>query len=648
MQLSTITKVAISFAFGAIVGGGVISSISSLSDTSSQLATDSVRSGIKISQSSYPPMPPCNQSQFTPEQQAQGMHCPTEAEYQQMMQQQQNQQQNQQQPPPSGQYPDPNQTQNQQTQPNTGSNYQPPAGQTGQNPPPGSNQPPPNGQYPNQGQNQFGQPGQPGQPPNAASTDIGRPPKLSFDQPAGLGPKGPNECLLKVGGQGLVDAFQSRNITPADMAKVGTCFSTSFNAAPGQGQPGQGGQPFGRMTIFPESIMNAVSSSSYTSPVNKCVAEIAGPTIAKEMFIQGIQPDNATRDKIFKAGCFGPPPGGQGGPDGQPGVSERQFTEPPEAVRGCLKNISGSDAVRLGKRGPSSEEINAARKCFDDTGTAMPVYFDPRALQQESTMMRCSEAVIGSEISTITPDKLSKELKDKIRKCFTSGDLAGIPTQPSLPEKVAKCMNELFGDTVFAQISAGKHKPTAEERKAGAACIPKKDGVSKIVGIAVAAVQPTQVEALLAAEVDTDVVSNPTITLPTSEEVDQNSSTAKITFAGIVDDGDTAEIYINSEASIVTAETKTTDSGKSWSTEVAFDSLSQGEEHTAYALIAKADGTLVRSEMVSFEAKAAESATATASSGTSRNMLISYGVLGALVVAIISLVVIRRKYKVTA
>src|SRR3989344_1512863 len=245
MQLSTITKVAISFAFGAIVGGGVISSISSLSDTSSQLATDSVRSGIKISQSSYPPMPPCNQSQFTPEQQAQGMHCPTEAEYQQMMQQQQNQQQNQQQPPPSGQYPDPNQTQNQQTQPNTGSNYQPPAGQTGQNPPPGSNQPPPNGQYPNQGQNQFGQPGQPGQPPNAASTDIGRPPKLSFDQPAGLGPKGPNECLLKAGGQGLVEAFKSRNITPADMAKVGTCFSTSFNAAPGQGQPGQGGQPFG-------------------------------------------------------------------------------------------------------------------------------------------------------------------------------------------------------------------------------------------------------------------------------------------------------------------------------------------------------------------------------------------------------------------
>ena len=657
MQLSTITKVAISFAFGAIVGGGVISSIATLNDTSDQLATDSFQTGIKISQSSFPPMPPCNQSQFTPEQQAQGMHCPTDAEYQQMMQQQQNQQnQQQQQPPPptSGQNPAPNQNQQQPPQ-NPDPNFQPPSGQQGQTPPPGTNQQPPNGQSPNQGQNQPGQPGQfgqPGQPFNAASTNIGRPPELSFQRPPGL--EDPDKCFREKGGEALVAAVHSGKMTPAFMSSAASCFSANFNGPPGQGQPGQpggasgqGGQPFGQMTIFSGEFIKTMSSIK--PPSNDCVVKVAGEAVAEKMFGQGFPPDPTTMKKINDAGCFGPPPGGGGqpGPNGQPGAPGRQFAGPPLEVVDCLNKIPGNGDVQSGKRNPTPTEFSAGQACYAKAG-AVPFFVPPREVPENSPLSLCAKAVIGvTDISTITPTSLTRDQKQRMRQCYApSGEQAMANTQPSLPQEAADCIKKIMGETAFAQMSTGRVEPTAEQRKAGAACFQRK-ALTKIGELSEAAVPKTQAEALMA-EVDADLVPQPTVVPPTTTEVSEDPDTSMFELTGEVADGETVDVYYNSESSIVTAETKDGESGKkTWSTEVAYSSLSQDEEHTLYALMTKADGSVVRSPLVAFAAKAADSST-TASTGTSRNMLILYGILGLVAISLICFFVIRRRHKAVA
>ncbi|MEK7171066.1 MAG: hypothetical protein AAB774_02070 [Patescibacteria group bacterium] len=662
MQISTVTKVILGFAFGAIVGGGVISAIATLDDTSSQLAFDSVQSGIKVSQSNYPPMPPCSDTQFTPEQRAQGMHCPTEAEYQQMMQQQNQQQQQQQQtqPPPTGQNSDPNQTQNQQPQPNSDPNYRPPAGQTVQtNPNPNGSQPPPNGQNPNQSQDgQPGQPGQfgqPGQPFNAASTNIGPPPELNFQRPAGL--DDPDKCFREKGGEALVTAVKTGRMTPALMSTAGSCFSARFNAAPGQGQPGQGGpndqggapgqagQPFGQMTIFSGEFIK--NMSSVKPPSNDCVVKIAGEAVAEKMFGQGIQPDNATRDKIFKAGCFGPPPSeneGQNGPNGQSGAPGRQFAGPPLEVVDCLNKIAGNGDIQSGKRNPTPTEFNAGQACYAKAG-ATPFFVPPSQVPENSPLALCAKAVIGvTDISTITPDSLTRAQKQRMRTCYApSGDQAMANTQPSLSQEAADCIKKVMGEAAFSQVSTGRLEPTAEQRKAGAVCFPKK-GLSKIAELSEAAVPKTQAEALMA-DVDASLVSEPTVIAPTTEEVSQNPDESNFELTGEVTEGETVDIYYNSDATIVTAETKDATGGKkTWSTDIAYSSLSQDEKHTAYAVTTKSDGTAVRSPLIAFEAKAADPTT-DSTTGTGRNMLILYGVLGALALAVIGFVIVRRRHK---
>ncbi|MDO8650284.1 MAG: hypothetical protein Q7K33_03155 [Candidatus Berkelbacteria bacterium] len=657
MQLSTITKVAISFAFGAIIGGGVISSIATLNDASDQLATDLVQSGIKISQSNYPPMVQC-----PPPPEPPTSNCLPPEQYQQYLLNQQNQQQQQQQnqqPPTGGQTPPPNQTQ--QPPQNPDPNYQPPTGQTGQNPPPGGNQPPPGGQSPNQGQNQPGQPGQfgqPGQPPfNAASAYQGPPPgssasNLTFQQPAGLRGN-PDDCFREKGGEALVAAVRSGRMTPALMSSAASCFSANFNSAPGQGQqgqggaPGQGGQPFGQVNIFSGKFIETMSSGK--PPSNDCVVKIAGEAVAEKMFGQGSPPDPTTMKKINDAGCFGPPPdgGGQPGPNGQPGAPGRQFAGPPLEVVDCLNKIPGNGDIQSGKRNPTPTEFSAGQSCYSKAG-AMPFFVPPGQVPENSPLSLCAKAVIGvTDISTITPTSLTREQKQRMRACYApSGDQAMANTQPSLPQEAADCIKKIMGETAFAQMSTGRVEPTAEQRKAGAACFQRK-ALTKIGELSEAAVPKTQAEALMA-EVDADLVPQPTVTPPTTTEVSEDPDTSMFELTGEVADGETVDVYYNSDSSIVTAETKAGENGKkTWSTEVAYSSLSQDEEHTLYALMTKADGSAVRSPLVAFAAKAADSST-TASTGTSRNMLILYGILGLVAISLICFFVIRRRPKAVA
>ncbi len=443
-------------------------------------------------------------------------------------------------------------------------------------------------------------------------------------------------------------------MTPSLMSSAASCFSARFNGPPGQGQPGQpgqngqpgssnpSGQPFGQMTIFSGEFIKTMSSVK--PPSNDCVVRIAGEAVAERMFGQGIQPDKETQDKIFKAGCFGPPPGGNSGPGGQPGSQGRQFVEPPAEVLECLKKIAGNSEIQSGKRNPTPGEFSAGQACYSKAG-ATPFFVPPREVPENSPLALCAKAVIGvTDISTITPNSLTKDQKQRMRQCYApSGEQAMANTQPSLPQEAADCIKKIMGETAFSQISTGRLEPTAEQRKAGAACFQKK-GLSKIAELSEAAVPKTQAEALMA-DVDTDIVSQPTIKPPTTVEVNKDPDASNFVISGVVAEGESVDIYYNSEATIVTAETKDgSDGKKTWSTNVAYSSLSQDEEHTAYVVTTKSDGSIVRSPLVGFEAKAAESS-ATASTSTSRNMLILYGVLGTVALAIIGFILVRRRHK---
>lgn len=653
-MFTTTTKVIIGFAIGAIVGGAVI--YVGLSDevrTTAALSAELARSSSILSQSNQPPLPPCPPP---PDPQT---NCMTPEQLQMWQQAQQQQQQ-----PPPVQNPDPNQTQQ---QPNTGSNqYQPPTGQpdqngqyppgtpqptNGQNPNPNPNQGPPNGQ---QGQpGQFGPNGQPGQPFNAASTNIGKPPPLNFQQPAGL--QDPDKCFREKGGEALVAAMRSGQMSPAQAASAGSCFMGNFNnSGGGQGQPGQGGpngqpgQPFGQMSILSGDFMRTMSNVK--PPANDCVAKIAGSDVADKMFGQGIAMDPETSKKVMAAGCFGPPPGGAGqpGPNGQQGAPGRQFAGPPLEVVDCLNKIAGNGDIQSGKRVPTAAEFSAGQACYAKAG-ATPFFVPPGQVSENSPLSLCAKAVIGvTDISKITPNSLTKDQKQRMRACYApTGDQAMANTQPSLPQEAADCVKKIMGEEAFAQVSTGKLEPTAAQRKeVGAACFQRKAGLSKIAELSEAAVPLTQTQALMA-DVDSELVAEPTVEPPTTEEVAANPDESTFELTGELGvDVESVDIYYNSDATIVTAETKTDDSGKkSWTTNVAYSSLDQDEKHTLYALVTNSDGTTVRSPLVAFAAEAKDSESAGTAGTSSRNMMILYGGLGALVLTIIGFVIARRRHK---
>ncbi|MCR4307387.1 MAG: hypothetical protein NUV80_02415 [Candidatus Berkelbacteria bacterium] len=658
MQISTITKVVVGFAFGAVIGGGVISTISNLNYSTDQLSTELAYSTI-VSQTNSPPMPPCPPP---PEPQT---NCMTPEQYQ-MWQQAQQQQPPQQPPPTNNQFPDPNQqqqnnTQNGQPPPPTNNQFPDPNqqqnGQTGQPNP--NQQPPNNGQYPPPPPGS--QPGQPFQPQNTASHYQGPPPNLnlSFQQPAGL--QDPDKCFREKGGEALVAAVRSGQMTPGLMSQAASCFVGNFNNGGGPGGPGQGGpngsggpgqngQPFGQMAIFSGDFIKTMSNTR--PPAGECVAKIAGADVAEKMFGQGIQPDSATRDKIFQAGCFGPPPGGAGqpGPNGQPGAPGRQFAGPPPEVVECLNKIAGNGDIQSGKRAPTPTEFNAGQSCYAKAN-AVPFFVPPHEVPENSPLALCAKAVIGvTDLSSITPNSLTRDQKQRMRQCYApSGEQAMANTQPSLPQEAADCIKKIMGEEAFAQVSTGRLEPTAEQRKAGAICF-KKSGLSKIAELSVAAVPKTQAEALMA-DVDSTLVPEPEVVAPTTTEVAENPDEASFELTGTLGgeaDVETVDVYYNSDANIVTTETKDENGKKTWSTKVAYSSLSQDEDHTLYALMTKSDGTVVRSPLVAFAAKAADSTETTSTSGTNRNMMVLYGILGALALAIIGFVLVRRRHKTAA
>ncbi|MEK7202516.1 MAG: hypothetical protein AAB669_03265 [Patescibacteria group bacterium] len=651
MQLSTITRVVVGFAFGAVIGGGVISAISNLNYSTEQLTTELAHSTI-VSQTNSPPFPPCPPP---PEPQT---NCMT-TEQLQMWQQAQQQQPPPQQPPPPNQNPDPNQ------QPPTGGQNPPP---TNQNPDPNqqqngqTGQPNPNQQPPTNGQNPpppGSQPGQPFQPQNAASQYQGPPPNLnlSFQQPAGL--QDPDKCFREKGGEALVAAMRSGQMSPAQAASAGSCFMGNFNnSGGGQGQPGQPGgngqpgQPFGQMSILSGDFMRTMSNVK--PPANDCVAKIAGADVADKMFGQGVAMDPETSKKVMAAGCFGPPPGGTGqpGPNGQPGAPGRQFAGPPLEVVDCLNKIPGNGDIQSGKRVPTTAEFSAGQACYAKAG-ATPFFVPPGQVSENSPLSLCAKAVIGvTDISKITPNSLTREQKQRMRACYApTGDQAMANTQPSLPQEAADCVKKIMGEEAFAQVSTGKLEPSAEQRKnVASTCFQRKTGLSKIAELSEAAVPLTQTQALMA-DVDSTLIPEPEVVAPTTTEVAADPDEASFELTGTLGDGadvETVDIYYNSDANIVTTETKDENGKKTWGTTVAYSSLSQDEDHTLYALMTKSDGTVVRSPLVAFAAKAADSTETTSDSGTNRNMLVLYGILGALALAIIGFVLVRRKHRVTA
>ncbi|MEK7548602.1 MAG: hypothetical protein AAB499_01735, partial [Patescibacteria group bacterium] len=382
----------------------------------------------------------------------------------------QQQQQQYQQPPPDGQYQQPPPDGQYQLPPPPPA-YQPPIQDPNQYQQPAANQqqyqqqPPPTGNDPNAQQYQQ-QPGQHEQPYSALRA-LGPPPEVNFQGPAGLQPGGPDNCFREKGGEALVSAMRSGKMTPAQAMQAGTCFSGSFNsnAGPGanQGPGGSGGpggsQNYGQMQIFSGDFTKTMSS--VRPPAAKCVEEVAGGAVADGMFGQGVQPDNATREKIFAAGCFGghgPGPGGPnsgpGGPGGPPG---RPYGAPPPEVAECLKSIGNHSEIQSGNRMPTAAEFGQGRACFAKAGINT-FFVPPHEVPANSPLALCAIAASGvTDISTITPNSLTFDQRNRMRRCYNpSGDLAYVEPKPALSETVANCVKAALGETIFAQVSTGQ------------------------------------------------------------------------------------------------------------------------------------------------------------------------------------------------
>ena len=490
-------------------------------------------------------------------------------------------------------------------------------------------------------------------PYNAASNLLGPPPDLNFLRPAGL--DDPNKCFREKGGEALVVAVRSGQITPSLMSSAASCFNGNFSGPGGggnQGPPGSGGsggpqgQPYGQLSIFSVDFIKTMSQQR--PPAGDCVAKVAGEAAANKMFGSGGQLDDSTREKVFAAGCFGPPSGGPGGPNsgrGEMGIPPgRAFDAPPPGVVECLSKIANSTEVQSGKRVPTPAEFGQGQACYAKAG-AMPFFVPPHEVDENSPLAQCAKAVIGvTDISTITPNNLTRDQKQKMRRCYEPvGNQAYAETRPSLPQVVADCVKGILGETVFSQVSTGRLEPSAEERQKVGSCFQNKpkSGIAYLAG---AAVPLSQTEALLA-DVDPVLVPSPTVVAPSEEAVNADPDTAQFALSGASEDVESVDVYVNSEPTITTVATEKGDNNKkTWSSNMAFSSLTTGEEHTAYAVITTKDGKTVRSPLVSFVAKAAPAVAAT-EGGSSWLTMVVYGSLGVVLLALVAYLVLRRRHK---
>ena len=433
-------------------------------------------------------------------------------------------------------------------------------------------------------------------------------------------------------------------MTPEQAQRAGPCFNTNISfggGTGGSGQPGSGGYPGHQVFVFSSEMTGAMAKMRPPETVDRCVIAAVGEKVATGMFKEGVPPPPEVREKL--SGCFGSPGGGPGGSNpgrgGPPGVA---YAPPPDAARPCLDKIPDYASFQSGGQAPNPSQFLEIKKCFRDN-SAFPPYLNALEVDENSTAMKCAKAVGGiSDPSSFTPNKYSVEQLRATRTCFapTGGQI--VPPQPSMSVKTTECLTKLFGSDYFAKISVGGIDPKPGDIEKGKTCFDKL-GLSQTILLADAALPKAQARVLLEAKIDTNLA--PVVNLPSEEELKADPN-AQVNIAGVSGNIDTnsVEVYVNSELVIETAEVKE----NAWSVKLALSGLKDpenaDEKHTAYAVVTNPDGSLTRSNIISFEAKAADSS-ATTSTGTSRNMLILYGILGLVAISLICFFAIRRRHK---